>query len=185
MARRIGTFKTITCAAPAYLERYGVPMSVEDLDGHIAMHYFSSRTGRVIDWDFIVDGQARPVKMRGSVSVNDGEAYVACAIQGFGLIQAPRFMILPQLESGQLVEVLPQLSPSPIPISVAYLQNRHLSPKVRAFVDWVADLFGACPLLSGVDADTGPCVAASVPGEYNTLRKEIELMNLAEGTVTP
>ncbi|MBI2277984.1 MAG: LysR family transcriptional regulator [Dechloromonas sp.] len=179
VARRIGTLKMITCAAPDYLERYGIPTCIDDLQQHRAVQYFSSRTGRDFDWDFIVDGQSMPVKMRGSVSVNDSEAYVACGLQGFGMIQPARFMVLPQLESGALVEVLPQLSPSPMPISVAYMQNRHLSPKVRAFVDWVAELFGACPLLGGVDAGTGECSFNAKSGD-NTLRTELSLQNVAE-----
>ncbi|UCV05187.1 LysR family transcriptional regulator [Dechloromonas denitrificans] len=179
VARRIGTFKALTCAAPEYLERYGVPNSIDDLQQHLAVHYFSSQTGRTIDWDFIVDGQSTPVKMRGSVSVNDGEAYVACGLQGFGLIQPPRYMVLPHLESGALQEVLPHISPSPMPISVAYMQNRHLSPKVRAFVDWVAELFGACPLLGGIEAGEGEC-KFSVKSGYNTLRTELDRANVAE-----
>lgn len=179
VARRIGTLKMITCAAPDYLERYGVPTCIDDLQQHRAVQYFSSRTGRDFDWDFIVDGQSMPVKMRGSVSVNDSEAYVACGLQGFGMIQPARFMVLPQLESGALVEVLPQLSPSPMPISVAYMQNRHLSPKVRAFVDWVAELFGACPLLGGVDNGNGEC-SYSAKTSDNTLRTEVALQNAEE-----
>lgn len=179
VARRIGSFQSVTCAAPDYLERHGVPLTLDDLQQHQAVHYFSSRTGRTIDWDFVVDGVSRPLKMQGSISVNDGEAYVACGLQGFGLIQPARFMVLPQLEAGELVEVLPQLSPAPMPIYVAYMQNRHLSPKVRAFVDWVAELFGACPLLGGESAGGGECRFAGQAG-YNTLRSEIESQNLAE-----
>jgi len=117
--------------------------------------------------------------MRGSLSVNDAEAYVACGVQGFGLIQPARFMVLPHLESGALKEVLPQLSPSPMAISVAYMQNRHLSPKVRAFVDWVADLFGNCPMLGGVGRDGVECGVAIKEG-YNTLRTEVNSQNTAE-----
>lgn len=184
VARRIANFKVVTCASPEYLERYGIPTCIEDLADHVAVNYFSSRTGRIIDWDFVVDGQTVPVKMKSVVSVNDAEAYTECALQGFGLTQPSRFMVQQHLESGRLVEVLPHLQPSPIPLSVAYLQNRHLSPKVRAFVDWVSDLFGQCPLLSGVDATTGEvCAHSPMKVEFNTLRKEIDLMNLAEGAM--
>jgi len=179
VARRIGTFAMITCAAPDYLERCGVPQSIDDLQNHCAVHYFSTRTGRTIDWDFVVDGVAIPVKMRGSISVNDAEAYVACGVQGFGLIQPAYFMVRPHLESGALVEVLPQLSPSSMAISVAYMQNRHLSPKVRAFVDWVADLFAQCPLLGGSEHPGAECSVAVRAG-LNTLRSELESRNEAE-----
>lgn len=178
VAKRIASFKVVTCASPKYLERHGVPTCVEDLSDHVAVNYFSSRTGRIIDWDFLVDGQSIPVKMKSEVSVNDGEAYVECALQGFGLTQVARFMAHKYLESGQLIEVLPQLSPSPIPISVAYLQNRHLSPKVRAFVDWVSELFSSCPMLSGVDTHPDACSSLPLKAPSNTLRQEIDQMNL-------
>ncbi|CAE6717397.1 HTH-type transcriptional regulator PgrR [Paraburkholderia domus] len=149
VARRIGLFEGVTCAAPDYIERAGMPTSLEDLENHKAVNYFSSRTGRTIDWAFMVDGKEIEVKMKGIVSVNDADAYVTCGLEGFGLIQPALFMVLPHLRSGQLVEVLPELKPLPMPISAVYPHSRHLSPKVRVFVDWIAELFDRCPLLSG------------------------------------
>lgn len=181
VAKRIGTFSSVTCAAPAYLERHGEPTSLEDLQSHYAVNYFSSRTGRNIDWSFLIDGAATDVAMRGTVSVNDAEAYLACGLQGFGLIQVPRYMALPHLESGALREVLPQCVPAPMPISVVYLHNRHLSPKVRVFVDWVAELFSRCPLLGGcgLPPETTACCFGAPP-RPNTLRDILEEQNLAE-----
>src|SRR5690606_4551334 len=98
VARRIGTFEIVTCAAPSYLDRHGTPRSIEELERHRAVLYFSSRTGRTIDWDFVVDGVGRAVPMRGSISVNDAEAYVMCGLQGFGMIQAARYMVQNHLE---------------------------------------------------------------------------------------
>src|SRR5690606_18164648 len=121
--------------APAYLERYGEPKSIEELANHHAVHYFSSRTGRVIDWSFMVDGKPLDVQVKGKVSINDAEAYVQCGVKGFGLIQPPSYMVAPLLESGQLREILTEWKPHPLPISAVYLHNRHLSPKVRVFVD--------------------------------------------------
>ncbi|MFM0499853.1 LysR family transcriptional regulator [Paraburkholderia caffeinilytica] len=149
VARRIGLFEGVTCAAPDYIERAGMPTSLEDLENHKAVNYFSSRTGRTIDWAFMVDGKEIEVKMKGIVSVNDADAYVTCGLEGFGLIQPALFMVLPHLRSGQLIEVLPELKPLPMPISAVYPHSRHLSPKVRVFVDWIAELFDRCPLLSG------------------------------------
>ncbi|MFP3607985.1 LysR family transcriptional regulator, partial [Paraburkholderia sp. SIMBA_053] len=83
------------CAAPAYLERAGIPQTLEDLDQHKAVNYFSSRTGRVMDWSFLVDGKEVEVKMKSVVSVNDADAYVTCGLEAFGLIQPPLFMVLP------------------------------------------------------------------------------------------
>lgn len=182
IARRIGTFRSAVCAAPEYIERHGIPTSIEDLvENHQAVHYFSSRTGRNIDWDFLVDGETTEIKMRGVVAVNDGDAYVACGLQGFGLIQPARFMVYRELQRGELIEVLPHLQSAAMPISVLYQHNRHLSPKVRVFADWVTELFAACPLSSGcsLGADN-PCATSAASVSGNTLRSLAEAHNLAE-----
>lgn len=185
VARRIGSLSFITCAAPSYLQRFGQPQSLEDLQqNHQAVHYFSSRTGRVIDWDYMIDGVRTEVKVKGTVSVNDAEGYMALALQGFGLVQAARFMALPHIEKGELVEILPQWKPADLPISVLYPQNRHLSPKVRAFADWAAELFANCPLLSGRNHEYDPseCTFAGKP-EGHTTRDMIEQRNVAESVL--
>ena len=149
VARRIGTVQFVTVASPKYFAEHGKPETIEDLKQHQVVQYFNSRTGRNIDWNFVVDGEIQSISVNGPVSVNDGDSYIELALQGFGLIQCPYFMVAKHLESGALKEVLHQWLPEPLPISVVYLQNRHLSPKVRVFVDWVAALFAECPLLSG------------------------------------
>ncbi len=180
VAKRIGTFQSLTCASPTYLERHGTPKTIAELKDHHAVHYFSSRTGRTIDWDFVVDGVSTEVKVKGVVSVNDSDAYVACGLQGFGLIQPARYMVLPHLQSGELVEVLPQWSPASMPISVVYLHNRHLAPKVRAFVDWVTELFSGCSLMRGQDIGQQECHFACPGPDSMTLRTVVAQHNIAE-----
>jgi LysR family transcriptional regulator for bpeEF and oprC len=187
VAKRIGTFESLTCAAPSYLERHGVPKAIDQLEGHQAVHYFSSRSGRIMDWSFMVDGKATTVPVKGAVSVNDAEAYVTCGLKGFGIIQPSHYMVAPYLQSGALVEVLSDWKPPSMPISVAYLQNRHLSPKVRVFVDWISELFQHCPLMSGCKAEhfSKECEFAGVhkPGKpkHNTsLHELIAHTNMAE-----
>ncbi|MBN3506270.1 putative multidrug efflux transcriptional regulator CeoR [Burkholderia cenocepacia] len=157
VARRVGLFECVTVASPDYLERHGEPQTIDDLNQHKAVNYFSSRTGRTIDWTFLIDGKEVEMKMEGIVSVNDADAYVTCGIEGFGLIQPPLFMVLPHLREGRLKEVLPGVKPLPMPISVVYPHSRYLSPKVRVFVDWVAEVFDRCPLLSGKGSLDATC----------------------------
>src|SRR5690606_3694715 len=139
VARRIGSFQFLTCAAPAYLERHGVPHTLDDLKNHRALNYFSSRSGRNYSWDFVIDGKVREIDMPGAVSVNDWGAHMALAKQGLGLIQTARYIALPHVQSGELIEVLPQWKPRPLPISLLYPQSRQLSPKVRVVSDWAAE----------------------------------------------
>jgi LysR family transcriptional regulator for bpeEF and oprC len=75
------------------------------------------------------------------VQVADEHAYLACGLEGLGLIQPPRIAALPYLRSGQLREVLPQWKSMPMKVSVAFLKSRQATPRVSVFVDWLADLF--------------------------------------------
>lgn len=142
VARRIGFVPCVTAVAPGYLALHGAPQTVEALKGHTAVKYFIGQSERVVDFDFVVQAQAVHVKMQGMVAVNDAEAYLSCGVNGLGIIQVPFFMAKPHLQTGELVEVLPGFTPMPQPISAVYPQKLHLSPNVRVFVDWVAELLG-------------------------------------------
>ncbi|CDY74728.1 Probable transcription regulator protein of MDR efflux pump cluster [Caballeronia glathei] len=141
IARRLGSFEHVTCASPAYLEEHGTPATLDDLAGHVAVNCVSDRTGRPVDFDFEVNGKTVTVKMPGFVQVTNEHAYLACGVQGLGLIQPPRIAALPYLRSGQLREVLPQWKSMPMKVSVAFLKTRQATPRVSVFVDWLADLF--------------------------------------------
>ncbi|AOI60269.1 LysR family transcriptional regulator [Burkholderia diffusa] len=140
VARRVGEMAQINCASPAYLARYGTPRSPDDLPDHVAVGYFSSRTGRELDWEYadMDSGTLQTVKMRSVVAVNSSQAYLACCLAGLGLIQAPRDGLASLLEDGSLVEVLPEWHAAPLPVSVVFPNGRHLAPRVRIFVDWLA-----------------------------------------------
>ncbi|WP_306770792.1 LysR substrate-binding domain-containing protein, partial [Paraburkholderia sp. UYCP14C] len=141
VARTIGTLDQVTCASPAYLARHGTPTDLDELRAHVAVNCVSPHSGRECDFDFEVDGEARKVKLNGFVQVSDEQAYLTCGLQGLGMIQPARIAAQPYLDSGLLQEVLPQWKPVPMPVSVAYVKNRRVSPRVRAFVDWLAELF--------------------------------------------
>lgn len=170
VARRIGAMQPITCASPAYLAEHGEPSTIEDLDRHAAVNYFNNRTGRNFELYFTRDGQEIEVAMKGSVAVNDADAYVTCGLEGLGILQPGRFMVLPHLRSGALREVLREWRPPRVPVSAVYPHHRHLSPKVRVFVDWVAELFERCPLLQGEDVAEDACgeTARPAPAERDT-----------------
>lgn len=179
IARRLGTVRSVTCASEEYIARYGEPRTLEQLQNHHGVTWFSNATGRPLDLSFVVDDAVQDIKMTSKVSVNDADAYIECALQGFGLVQPPRCLALPHLESGQLRVVLPQWQPPTLPISALYLHNRHLSPKVRVFVDWVAELFDACPELTLAGVDNEPCQAGDAANPC-TVRGMFEQNNRME-----
>jgi DNA-binding transcriptional LysR family regulator len=144
IARRIGELHFVTCAAPSYLERYGEPLHPADFETeHYVVGYFYAGSGRSHRFNFASNGERHEVSGRYIVSVNDGNAFVAAGLAGLGVIQAPSFMVQQQLATGALRPVLAHWTSDLMPLHVVYPPNRHLSSKLRIFVDWVADLFAS------------------------------------------
>lgn len=145
IARRVGFLDFLTCAAPSYLERYGRPQHPNELTRHRCVNYFSSRTGKIFEWDFSRGDELVQSTLPGSIAVNDANAYLSAGLAGLGIIQTVRFVLEPLIAQGKLELLLPDWTSAPIPIHVVYPQNRHLSAKVRVFVEWVAELFAQHP----------------------------------------
>jgi DNA-binding transcriptional LysR family regulator len=133
----------ITCAAPAYIERFGMPADVSALISHRMVGFHSSGTRALLPLEFTINGVVRNVHLPATVAVNGAESLVAAARLGLGLIQVPRYHVEGDLEQGTLVPVLPDFPPSPTPVSLLYPPNRQLSPRVRVFIDWLIRAFGA------------------------------------------
>jgi len=144
VARRIANMPLAGVASPAYLAAHGTPKHPLELeDGHTVINFFSPRTGRMFPNVFERDGERIEVTGRHKLSVNEGNAYLAAALAGLGIAQLARFQALPHLASGALVEILPEWRHPEIPMHVVYPPNRHLSARVRAFVEWTVELFAA------------------------------------------
>lgn len=142
IVRHLGAYRWYVCASPDYLDKRGRPMGVADLREHQAVGYADSRTGRPTNWAFQDGDQLHPVSMAARVTVNDTDAYVAAGIAGLGLIRAASYMVRRPLADGRLVRVLPDLEAPAVPVSLLYLESRHLSPAVRAFIDWCIEVIG-------------------------------------------
>jgi LysR family transcriptional regulator for bpeEF and oprC len=140
IARRIGVLNFSTCAAPSYLAQHGRPTHPRDLERHRCINYFSAKTGKICDWDFAKDGEQIQMALAAHVAVNDSNAYLSAALSGLGIVQIPSFVLPPYFASGQLEQLLQEWTIEPIPLHVVYPQNRHLSAKVRVFVEWISEL---------------------------------------------
>ncbi|HEX4857926.1 MAG TPA: LysR family transcriptional regulator [Usitatibacteraceae bacterium] len=141
VARRIGQMRLVACAAPAYLQRHGTPRRPEDLVRHNCLSYeYAPTKGQ---WRFFDrKGTERRVRIAGSVHANSGEMLASIAAEGVGIALEPDFIVNPLIAAGRLV---PILKSHPVPetgIYAVYPSRRHLSAKVRAFVDFLAQRFG-------------------------------------------
>jgi LysR family transcriptional regulator for bpeEF and oprC len=145
VARRVGTMTSVCCASPEYLREHGIPRTPEELSAHRCVNYVSNRTGRVLDWEFARDGQKVQLTLDGVLAVYDHDAYLVAGLMSFGIVKVANYMARPYLESGELIQVLTDWTAEQVPISVMYPQSRHLSAKVRIFVDWVSELIQQDP----------------------------------------
>jgi DNA-binding transcriptional LysR family regulator len=144
VARRLGTLRLIPCAAPAYLRAHGTPRTPADLADHAVLTYAYSPTPRL--WRLIgPDGKATEVRVAGPLHSNSGDVSIAAATAGLGIVCEPDFMVARALEAGSLVRVLPGFEGEPGEIWAVYPSRRHLSAKVRLFVDYLAQTLAAPP----------------------------------------
>ncbi|MBS9479087.1 LysR family transcriptional regulator [Ancylobacter radicis] len=142
IARRIGEVRLMLCASPAYLATYGMPRDPRDLEeSHRVIGYFSARTGRRVAFDVVRGDESYELDLPYAVATNDSTAYLSAALAGLGIAQAIEPMVLKYLDAGSLVRILPEWSSAPIVLHVVYSPNRHLSSRLRVFVDWVAEIF--------------------------------------------
>lgn len=141
IGRRVGIVGFVTCAAPSYLQKFGRPTHPSELTSHQCVNYFSSKTGRIFDWDFNKDGERIQLALTGPIAVNNADAYLTAALSGQGIAQLSTLATRDYFKTGQLEIILADWRPDSFPLHVVYPQNRHLSAKVRVFVEWVAELF--------------------------------------------
>jgi DNA-binding transcriptional LysR family regulator len=139
--RRLATLDRGTFASPDYLRRFGTPRTPDELEGHERVGLLSPDTSEITPLVFCAAGKVREVTLPSTVTVTGAETNVASASLGLGLIQAPRYRVASELASGALVEVLASFPPTPLPVHVLYSHTRQLSPRLRVFIDWMAEQF--------------------------------------------
>lgn len=148
VARRLAPLRLVVCAAPAYLARRGVPRVPADLGRHECLLYTNLATPEV--WRFAGPGGEERIAVGGRLRSNNGDVLRDAAIAGLGLVQLPRFLVERALAERALEAVLVPHEDRSAAIWALYPPTRHVSPKVRACVDFLAEQFG-----SGVWMDAG------------------------------
>jgi DNA-binding transcriptional LysR family regulator len=119
VARQLGRFRMINCASPAYLARYGVPRTLEDLAHHQLVHYVPTLGARSTGWEYFDGAKYRNLDMPGAITVNNVEAYEAACLAGLGLADFPS---------------------EPMPVALLYAHRRNLSQRLKAFMNWMAQI---------------------------------------------
>lgn len=137
MAKKLGLAAMRIVAAPAYLDRAGVPETLDDLARHSLLHYTLMAGGT--SWRVrLKTGEERSFRAAGPVTANNGSALLAAAAEGLGIVALPDFICSEALATGRLVPVLPALGLDPLGIYAVYPAGRFMQPKLRAFIDHLA-----------------------------------------------
>jgi len=133
MAKKLGTRTNYVCASPAYLDKHGIPHSLSELNKH------SCLLGVLDYWNFRESGKEKNIRATGKLRYNSGFGLVDAALKGLGIVQLPDYYVQHHLQSGELITVLDNFREPEEGIWAVYPQNRHLSPKIRLLVDYLAE----------------------------------------------
>jgi len=148
VARRLGAVQRVTVASPAYLHRRGRPKAPPDLAQHELI--LSTGTRGLAEWRYGgrgAGGRAQVVRFAPRLQLNDVEAMLGAARDGFGIARALSYQVADDLDAGRLVRVLAPFEPPPIPVHLVMPGTRQRAPRLRAFVDFAVEEFGRLELL--------------------------------------
>jgi len=138
MARRLGPFRFVLCAAPSYLKREGIPRTLAALEQHDCVHYRFVTTGKLMNWSMAAGTDGAPLRLRSVMTCNNMEAVLAAAIDGHGIAYMPDFIARQAISEGRLRTVLDDLITDQGQFWAVWSSSRHLTPKIRVFVDFIA-----------------------------------------------
>ena len=134
VARRLGEHRMVLCAAPDYLLKNGQPQTVDDLRQHTAINY--TRAGRVLPWQLMdYDGTSRTFIPRSSLNMDDLQAICDAALAGHGLAWLPCWMVIKEIQQGDLVPLLKQAPDVRFDVHAVWQQTPHLPLRVRIAID--------------------------------------------------
>ncbi|KVU53836.1 LysR family transcriptional regulator [Burkholderia ubonensis] len=142
VARRVGDLRLGVYASPDYLARAGTPSHPDELEDtdHRIVGFLWARTGKALPFAMECDGERVDVRGRYVLAVDDGNAYLEAGLAGLGILWLPDYMAAAYRARGDLVPLFERWRLDPMPMYVAFPPNRHVSTKVRVFVDWIAEL---------------------------------------------
>jgi DNA-binding transcriptional LysR family regulator len=143
VARRLTPVRMVICAAPEYLARHGEPRTPEELTQHQCLLY--SYADQPTAWSFDGPGGRRAVNVNGYLTANNGDVLRLAALAGEGIVHQPTFIVGEDLRSGRLRPLLTSYQMPALNAYAVYPSRRHLSAKVRAFVDYLAGAWGDAP----------------------------------------
>lgn len=144
IARRLAPVRHAVCASPGYLARHGTPCAAAELSAHDCLVYSNATSPGL--WEYLdPDGQPGRVAVRARMQANNGDCLRQAAEDGHGIILSPTFILYRAIEEGRLTPILTDHRWPTLHAHAVYPRTRHLSQRVRAFVDFLAERFAGVP----------------------------------------
>ncbi|MES2183429.1 MAG: LysR family transcriptional regulator [Pseudomonadota bacterium] len=145
VVRKLASVDYVVCAAPHYLAEHGTPQTPADLAHHACLGYRRPRNGQIRQWRFSTGVSASVPDAASAMVLNSGEAQIAAAGAGLGLVQVAEYYAQPALQAGSLAEVLAGYKTHAYDISVVFQQRKRIAPRLRVFIDFLVALFETPP----------------------------------------
>jgi DNA-binding transcriptional LysR family regulator len=141
-ARRVADLQMGVYAAPAYLAQHGAPAHPRDLEEsqHRIVGFLSARTGKLLAWPMRRGEESVEITGRTILAVDDGNAYLEAGVAGLGVLWLLDYMAKAHVARGELVRLFDDWQMAPMPLTLAYAPNRHVSARLRVFIDWVGEV---------------------------------------------
>ncbi|AEJ11231.1 MULTISPECIES: LysR substrate-binding domain-containing protein [Pseudomonas] len=139
MSRKLGPFRFVLCAAPTYLARKGRPQTLADLERHDCLRYRFVTTGKIMDWSLGADPEITQLRLPTVLTLNNMEAMLMAAVDGHGIAYMPDFLVRESVRTGALESLLDAHTSDQGQFWALWQSSRHLSPKIRVFVDFIAE----------------------------------------------
>ncbi|MEM9105488.1 MAG: LysR family transcriptional regulator [Pseudomonadota bacterium] len=153
IAKKLSPNRRLICASPAYLERFGTPQTYIDLAAHNCLRL--STVDSWNDWRLSDPATGEPITLNGTFEVNSADGIYHAALAGVGIARLSAYLINEDVRAGRLVHLFPDYTDNSSNILAIFAQKKHLSPKIRAFIDYLVEVFGTIPPWERDDEEQG------------------------------
>lgn len=140
VAHRIGVLPLVNCVSVPYIQKYGIPQTLADLERHFIVHYTTTLGSGSPCFEYVDADGVHELPMRSLLAVNGADAYRSACLAGLGIIQAPRYGLSEAIADGSFIEVLPDYTGEAMPTSIVHAHGRQVPKRVRAVITWLASL---------------------------------------------
>ncbi len=135
--KNLGQMISINCVSPKYIDKYGIPTTLNDLKNHKLIYYTNTLGSKPNGFEYFENGKHLEFKMSGIITVNNTDSYLSACLAGLGIAQIPSTGVKHFLKSGELIEIIPELKAGPFELKLVYPYRKKPIKRLSVFIDWL------------------------------------------------